>query len=106
MAMEVRLRGEIEESEERLRKDAIAIRGEIKESEERLRKDAMAMEIRLRGEIQAVAKSSERVEASINHRLDRTDDKINTLTQAVGVVQGAVIGVSVETPPREPVVPN
>ena len=110
VALEKRLREELVRAEERLREDAKSmeerLRGEMKESEERLREDVKSMEERLRGEIQAVAKSVDKVEVSLSHRLDRTDDKINALTQSVGVVQGAVIGVSVETPPREPSLPN
>ena len=97
-------------SEKRLRED-------IGKVEERLREDAREMEERLRGEIQVVVKSVEKVEVTlnqriertetgINHRLDRTDDNVNALIQAVGVVQGAVVGVSVEASPREPVAPS
>ena len=112
--LEGRLREEIRESEDRLREDAKSLEGrlreEIRESEDRLREDARATEGRLRGEIQVVAKSVERVEINLSHRLDRTDDtddKVNFLTQDIGVVQGALIGVSTETmTSREPALPN
>ncbi len=116
-SLEGRLREEIRESEDRLREDAKSLEGrlreEIRESEDRLREDARATEDRLRGEIQVVAKSVERVEINLSHRLDRTDDTddtddtVNFLTQDIGVVQGALIGVSTETTTsREPALPN
>ena len=54
-----------------------------------------------------LAESVETAKSELNHRMDRMDDKISRLIQDVGVVQGAVLGVSVEAAPREqPAVPN
>ena len=105
-----RLREDAGRIEERLREDMGGVENRLREDiarvENRLQKDMRESEERLRSEIQAVANSVERVEVSLNHRLDRTDDKVNALTQAVGVVQGALIGVSVETGSREPAATN
>ena len=114
-----RLRGEIAASEDRLRGEIAAVaqsvetakselRGEIAASEDRLRGEIAAVaqsvetaKSELRGEIAAVAKAAEKSDAGINHRLDRNDDNVRRLIQDVGVVQGAVLGVSVETSPAE-----
>lgn len=68
----------------------------------KLRTEAAAMEEQLRGDIAAVAQSVEAAKSELNHRKNRTDDKISRLIQDVGVVQGAVIGVSVQAGSREP----
>ena len=89
------LRAEIVASEDRLS-------GEIVASEDRLRAEIVAAEERLRGEIKVVAESVEKGDSDLNHRMDRTDDKISQLIQDVGVVQGAVLGIPTRAGSREP----
>ena len=87
VAMENRLRRDIRDSEERLR-------GEARELEERLTGEIKAVEERLTVEIRAV-------EERLTRRIERTDDKVDALTGEVGLVKGAVLGISVEIPSRE-----
>ena len=89
-AMEDRLREDRRDSENRLRAEikVVAVSVETAKSE-------------LRAEIAALAKAVEKGDSDINHRIDRMDDKISHLIQDVGVVQGAVLGVSVEAGSRE-----
>ena len=100
-AMENRLREDARDLENRLRED-------MRESEDRLRDEIKAVaksvetaKSELRTEIAALARSVERGDSDLSHRMDRNDDKISRLIQDVGVVQGAVLGVSVEAVPRE-----
>ena len=122
IAMETRLRGDMRDSETRLREDMrdleTRLRGEITavaqtvetaKSELRGEITAVAQSVEmakseLRGEIAAVARLVEKGDSNLGHRLDRMDDKISRLIQDVGVVQGAVLGVSVEAGTREPAV--
>ena len=61
----------------------------------------------LRTEIRDLARLMEKGDSDLSHRMDRMDDKISRLIQDVGVVQGAVLGVSVEAVPIEqPAAPN
>lgn len=113
VAMENRLREDRMESENRLRGEIAAVaqsvetaedrlRGEITAAEDRLRGEITAAEDRLRGEITA-AKSELRGEiANVSRRLERNDDNVRRLIQDVGVVQGAVLGVSIERETQEP----
>lgn len=117
-AMEDRLRDDIRDVDDRLRADIKTVsdsvetakselRGEIATAKSELRAEIVAAEERLRGEIKMVAESVEKGNSDLSHRIDRMDDKVSRLIQDVGVVQGAVLGVSVETAPREqPAVPN
>ena len=100
-AMENRLREDARDLENRLR-------GDMRESEDRLRDEIRAVaklvetaKSELRAEIAALARSVEKGDSDLSHRMDRNDDKISRLIQDVGVVQGAVLGVSVEAVPRE-----
>ena len=103
VAMENRLRQEIRESEERSR-------GEIRAVEERLGGEIRAVKERLGGEIRAVEErltvEIRAVESRLSDRLDRTDDKVDALTGEVGLVKGAMLGISVETASRESVPTN
>ncbi len=78
------------------------LREDMRDMEGRLRGEIVASEDRLRGEIKAVAESVETAKSELNHQLDRTDDKVSRLIQDVGVVQGAVLGISVQAGSREP----
>lgn len=90
-AMEDRLREDRRDSESRLRAEikVVAVSVETAKSE-------------LRGEISNLARAVEKGDSDLSHRMDRMDDKISRLIQDVGVVQGAVLGVSVEAGSREP----
>ena len=100
-AMENRLREDAKDSENRLR-------GEIKEVAEsvEIAKSELRTEIRELARLMEkgdseLAESVETAKSELSHRMDRMDDKISRLIQDVGVVQGAVLGVSVEAVPRE-----
>ena len=99
VALEKRLREDAKE----LREDLRELRGDFRdlenrfgESEERLRADSKEMEERLIERINTV-------ETRLNRRHDSTDADIKTLIGEVGLVKGAVIGISVETSTGEPV---
>ena len=107
--MEGRLRGEIVASEDRLRGEIKAVAESVETAKSQLRSEIKAVaesvetaKSQLRGEIKAVAESVETSKSELNHQLDRTDDKVSRLIQDVGVVQGAVLGISVQAGSREP----
>ena len=108
VSVEERLRSEIKVVAESVETAKSELRAEIVSAEERLRSEIKVVaesvetaKSELRAEIAALAKSVEKGDADLSHRMDRTDDKISRLIQDVGVVQGAVLGVSVEAVPRE-----
>ena len=103
------LRGEIVAAEDRLRGEIAVVAQSIETAKSELRGEITATEDRLRGEITAVAQSVETAKselrgeiADVSRRLERNDDNVRRLIQDVGVVQGAVLGVSIEREPREP----
>ena len=101
-AMERRLREDRMESEKRLHSEITTVAQSVETAKSELRGEITAAEDRLRGEITA-AKSELRGEiAAVARRLERNDDNVRRLIQDVGVVQGAVLGVSIEREPREP----
>ena len=67
--------------------------------ENRLKQDRRESDERLHNEIVAV-------EERLTNRLDRTDGKVDSLIGEVGLVKGAVLGISVETASRESVPTN
>ena len=123
-ALENRLREDIKDVDNRLRadiktvadsvetakselRDEIAtakseLRDEIATAKSELRTEIATAKSELRAEIANLAKTVEKGNSDLSHRMDRTDDKVGRLIQDVGVVQGAVLGVSVEAVPREP----
>ena len=111
VAIENRLRHDIRDSEGRSRNEIKAVEerltGEIEAVEEHLTGEIKAVEERLTGEIKAVEErltgEIESVEERLTRRIDRTDDKVDTLIGEVGLVKGAVLGISAETASRESV---
>ena len=101
VASEDRLRAEIVASEDRLRSEIRELARLMEKGDSELAESVETAKTELRGEIAAVAQSVETAKSELSHRMDRTDDKISRLIQDVGVVQGAVLGVSVEAVPRE-----
>ncbi len=93
IAMETRLREDIRDSENRLRAEIRVVVDSVETAK-----------TELRAEIAALARSVEKGDSNLSHRLDRMDDKVSRLIQDVGVVQGAVLGVSVDAGTREPAV--
>ena len=111
-ALEDRLRDDIKDVDNRLRADIRELarlmeKGDseladsVENARSELRGEIATAKSELRGEIVAVAQSVETTRSELNHRLDRTDDKISRLIQDVGVVQGALLGVSVGEGSRE-----
>ncbi len=74
--------------------------------ESRLRAEIQSVKTDLEGDIQSVKTDLEgdiqAVERRLTDRLNRTDDKVDRLIGEVGLVKGAVLGVPTETSPREP----
>lgn len=95
-AMENHLREDMRDSENRLRAEIAVVDKSVETAKSELR-----------AEIADLARLMEKGNSNLSHRMDRTDDKLSRLIQDVGVVQGAVLGVSVEAVPREqPAAPN
>ena len=116
---ENRLREDMRESEDRLRDEIKAVAESVETAKFELRAEIAAVarsvekgdsdlaesvetaKSELRTEIAAVARSVETTRSELNHRIDRVDDKVSRLIQDVGVVQGALLGVSVGEGSRE-----
>ncbi len=118
LAMESRLRTEIKAVAESIDRTKRELEGDIEAVEKRLndRIDRLDDKVeRLVGESEArlnerLNRSDDKVErlvgeseARLNSRIDRSDDKIDRLIGDVGLVKGAVIGLSAESGAREPV---
>ena len=88
LAMENRLRAEIQSIKTDLEGDIQSVKTDLEGDIKSLKSD-------LEGNIQAV-------ERRLTDRLNRTDDKVDRLIGEVGLVKGAVLGVPTETSPREP----
>lgn len=99
--LEDRLREDRRDSENRLRAEIKVVADSVETARSELRTEIAATEERLRAEITDFGRSVEKGDSDLSHRIDRMDDKISRLIQDVGVVQGAVLGVSVEPAPRE-----
>ena len=91
-ASENRLRGEIQTVKEDLS-------DEIRASENRLNRRIDEVENRLNRRI-------DEVEERLTGRVNTTDNNVIHLIGEVGLVKGAVLGMSAESAPREPVAPN
>ena len=87
--LERRLRGDSQELEKRLRGDSQGLESRLRENirtlEMRLQEDNQASESRLRGDIQ-----------TLERRLETTDADVKTLIGEVGLIKGALLGVSDE----------
>ncbi|MCY4652470.1 MAG: hypothetical protein OXC95_04815 [Dehalococcoidia bacterium] len=83
---------------------------EIKASENRLNRRIDDVEDRLSADIKAVENRFNRrideVEERLTTRINTTDNNVIHLIGEVGLVKGAVLGISTEGAPREPVTPN
>jgi CRISPR/Cas system-associated protein Csm6 len=91
----------VETAKSELRAEIKVVAESVETAKSELRAEIVAAEERLRAEIKVVAESVKKGDADLSHRMDRNYDKISRLIQDVGVVQGAVLGVSVEAVPRE-----
>ena len=91
VAMERRLRRDAEILERRLREDSqgleTRLREDIEASERRLREDSETLERRLRED-----------NRTLERRLETTDADVKTLIREVGLIKGALLGVSDEIP--------
>ena len=96
LAMENRLRAEIKAVAESLEGTKRELEGDIKAVEKRLN-DRID---RLDDKVERLVGESE---ARLNARIDRLDDKVEHLIGDVGLVKGAVLGLSSESGAREPV---
>ncbi|MXY20025.1 MAG: hypothetical protein F4Y49_01675 [Dehalococcoidia bacterium] len=100
--LDTRLSSDIRDSENRLRGEIAMVAESVETAKSELHGEIATAKSELRGEIAAVAKAVEKGGSDLNHRMDRMDDKVSRLIQDVGVVQGAVLGVSIEAGSREP----
>ena len=113
-SVENRLRGEMRTVKEDLSEDIKAsenrLRGEIQTVKEGLSEDIKASENRLNHRIDEVEERLnhriDEVEERLTNRISATDNNVIHLIGEVGLVKGAVLGISAESAPREPVAPN
>ena len=102
-ALEKRLTANAESVENRLRGDIQTVKDdlsdEIKAVENRLNRRIDEVEERLTSRI-------DEVEERLTSRINTTDNNVIHLIGEVGLVKGAVLGISAEGAPREPVSPN
>ena len=101
-AMEDRLREDRRDSENRLRAEIKEVAESVETAKSELRTEIRELARLMEKGDSELAESVETAKSELNHRMDRMDDKISRLIQDVGVVQGAVLGVSVEAGSREP----
>ena len=91
VAMERRLRRDSETLERRLREDMQGLEGRLREDsqglEGRLREDSHGLEGRLREDMR-----------TLERRLETTDADVKTLIGEVGLIKGALLGVSDDIP--------
>ena len=84
--------------------------GEIKTVKEDLSDEIKTVKEDLSDEIKAVENRLNRrideVEERLTNRINTTDNNVIHLIGEVGLVKGAVLGISTENAPREPVAPN
>ena len=106
-AMEDRLREDGRDSESRLRIEIKEVAESVETAKSELRAEVRDLASMVEKGDSDLARIVEKGDSDLSHRMDRMDDKISRLIQDVGVVQGAVLGVSVEATPREqPAVQN
>ena len=102
-ALEKRLTANIESVENRLRTEIQTVKSdlgtEIQTVKSDLGTEIKAVENRLNHRI-------DEVEERLTKRISATDNNVIHLIGEVGLVKGAVLGISTEGTPREPVTPN
>ena len=102
-ALDRRLSGEIKTAKEDLSDEIKTVKedlsDEIKAVENRLNRRIDEVEERLTNRI-------DEVEERLTNRINTTDNNVIHLIGEVGLVKGAVLGISTENAPREPVAPN
>ena len=105
-AMERWLREDSRELERRLREDSRELERRLREDINSVAESVESAKIELRSEIKAVEERLVGRIKTVEGRLDITDSDVKILIGEVGLVKGAVLGVSAETNPREPAATN
>ena len=99
---ETRLRGDMQTSETRLREDSEVmerrLREDMRTSETRLRGDMQTLEIRLREDNQELEAHLREDNQALERRVETIEADVKTLIGEVGLIKGALLGVSDEIP--------
>ena len=102
LAMENRLRAEIKAVAESLEGTERELEGDIRDAEGRLNGRIDRLDDRIDRLDDKVERLIGESEGRLNGRIDRLDDKVEHLIGDVGLVKGAVLGLSAESGAREP----